>query len=100
MTTAAPGRRSRRQLSLVTAVFVLLAAGVIAWVLLRPGNAGNQDKAADDAQVAAVLDQLATEPASLVAPQAGPDAAAAAWLAVPEGTTVTPPTHRLAARRC
>jgi hypothetical protein len=71
-------------------VALLAAVGVGAWVLLRPSHAGKQDEAADAVQVAAALDRLATEPASLVAAaQAGPEAAVAARSAVPGGTVVT-----------
>lgn len=90
MTTSDPVRRRRRVLVLVAAAVALgVLGGVAAWLLFAPRAAAPEDRRADPAEVAAALDRLAEDPASLVAAQAGPEAAAAARSAVPEGTEVT-----------
>jgi hypothetical protein len=90
MTTSPPVRRRWRRLVLVAAAVLLgLVGGVAAWLLFGPRAAAPEDRRVDPADVAAALDRLAEDPGSLVAAQSGPEAAAAARSAVPEGTEVT-----------
>ena len=91
MTTSAPVRRRRTRLLIgAAAVLVVAVSAAVTWWLLRPEPAVGENRADDAADAAAALRDLATDPESLVAAQAGPEAAAAARSAVPEGTEVTP----------
>ena len=91
MTTSAAARRRRRVLLIGgSAVLVVAVSAVVAWLLLRPEPAAGGNRADDAAGAAAALRDLAVDPESLVAAQAGPEAAAAARSGVPEGTEVTP----------
>ena len=88
--SAARGRPSKRLVLAGAGLALLAFIGVMAWLLLRPDGASDDDGADHAAEVAAALDRLAADPEALVAAQAGPEAAAAARTAVPEGTEVTP----------